>query len=158
PRSVGQLPMHFPSKPNAQTDAGESARLKGKLYPFGYGLSYTDFEYSNLNITPEKQNSQGDVQVSFELTNTGDREGDEVVQLYENAKVSSLTTYEKKLRGFERVHLKPGESKKVEFTLTTDDLSIWNEDNHFVVEPGTYKVKIGSSSEDIELEGEFELE
>lgn len=158
PRSVGQLPMNFPSKPNAQTDAGESARLKGKLYPFGYGLSYTTFAYSGLKINPEKQHTQGNVQVSFSVKNTGDREGDEVVQLYIHQKVTTVTTYEKNLRGFERVHLKPGETKMVTFTLTPDDLAIWDRDNHFVVEPGTFEVMVGASSEDIKLKGTFDLQ
>jgi beta-glucosidase len=157
PRSVGQLPMNFPSKPSAQTDAGETARLKGKLYPFGYGLSYTTFAYSNLKITPEKQNSQGNFHVSFDVKNTGQREGDEVAQMYIHEKVTTVTTYEKQLRGFERVHLNPGETKTVNFTLTPDDLSIWNRDMHFVVEPGTFEVMIGASSEDIKLNGAFEI-
>lgn len=157
PRSVGQLPMNFPSKPSAQTDAGESARLKGKLYPFGYGLTYTTFDYSNLKISPQKENSQGSINVSFDVKNTGSREGDEVVQLYIHEKVTTVTTYEKQLRGFERIHLNPGETKTAHFTLTPDDLSIWNRDMHFVVEPGTFKVMIGASSEDIRLQGEFEI-
>jgi len=157
PRSVGQLPMNFPSKPSAQTDAGETARLKGKLYPFGYGLSYTTFDYSNLKITPQKENSQGTIHVSFDVKNTGQREGDEVVQMYIHEKVTSVTTYEKQLRGFDRVRLNPGETKTVNFTLMPDDLSIWNRDMHFVVEPGTFKVMIGASSEDIKLNGEFEI-
>jgi beta-glucosidase len=157
PRSVGQLPMNFPSKPNAQTDEGESARLKGKLYPFGYGLSYTTFSYSSLKITPEKQNSQGNISVSFDVKNTGAREGDEVVQMYTHEEVTSVTTYEKNLRGFDRVHLKAGETKTISFALTPDDLSIWNRDMHFVVEPGTFKVMIGASSEDIKLNGTFEV-
>lgn len=157
PRSVGQLPMNFPSKPNAQTDVGDQVRLKGKLYPFGYGLSYTTFNYSKLKISPQKTHTQDDIKVSFEVTNTGDREGDEIVQLYTNEKVTSVTTYEKKLRGFDRVHLKPGETKTVHFTLTPDDLSLWNKDNHFVVESGVFEVMIGASSEDIQLKDTFEL-
>ena len=157
PRSVGQLPMNFPSKPSAQTDEGEGARLKGKLYPFGYGLSYTTFAYSNLKITPEKQNSQGTISVSFDVKNTGSREGDEVVQMYTHEEVTTVTTYEKNLRGFERVHLKAGETKTISFALTPDDLSIWNRDMHLVVEPGIFKVMIGASSEDIKLNGTFEI-
>lgn len=157
PRSVGQLPMNFPSKPSAQTDKGEKARLKGKLYPFGYGMSYTTFKYSHLKITPEKTNTQGNITVSFDVTNTGKRAGDEVVQMYIHELVTSVTTYEKKLRGFDRVHLTPGETKTVTFTLTPDDMSLWNRDMHYVVEPGTFKVMIGASSEDIRLIGNFEL-
>jgi beta-glucosidase len=157
PRSVGQLPMNFPSKPSAQTDAGESARLKGTLYPFGYGMSYTTFRYSNLKISPEKQHSQGNIVVSFEVKNTGSREGDEVVQMYTHQEVTTVTTYEKNLRGFDRVHLKPGETKTVSFVLTPDDLSIWDRGMHFVVEAGIFKVMIGASSEDIRLNGKFEI-
>lgn len=157
PRSVGQLPMNFPSKPGAQSDEGEHARLKGKLYPFGYGLSYTTFSYSDLKITPQKQNTQGNIEVSFDVKNTGQRAGDEVVQLYTHEKVATVTTYEKNLRGFDRVQLQPGETKTVKFTITPDDLSIWNRDMHFVVEPGTFEVMIGASSEDIKLNGTFEL-
>lgn len=157
PRSVGQLPMNFPSKPNAQTDEGESARLKGKLYPFGYGLSYTTFKYSNLKITPEKTGTQGNITVSFHLTNTGKREGDEIPQLYIHELVTTVTTYEKVLRGFDRVHLMPNETKTITFKLVPDDLAIWNEDNHFVVEPGTFSVMIGASSEDIRLQGNFRM-
>lgn len=158
PRSVGQLPMNFPSKPNAQTDAGDQVRLKGKLYPFGYGLSYTTFKYSNLHITPKETHTQGNIKVSFDVTNTGDRAGDEVVQMYIHELVTSVTTYEKKLRGFDRVHLKPGETKTVHFTLTPNDLGIWNENTKFVVEPGTFKVMVGASSEDIKLKGTFKLD
>jgi beta-glucosidase len=157
PRSVGQLPMNFPSKPGAQSDEGEHARLKGKLYPFGFGLSYTTFGYSNLKITPQKQNTQGNIEVSFDVKNTGQRAGDEVVQLYTHEKVATVTTYEKNLRGFDRVQLQPGETKTVNFTITPDELSIWNRDMHFVVEPGTFEVMIGASSEDIKLNGTFEL-
>ncbi|MEO6134097.1 MAG: glycoside hydrolase family 3 N-terminal domain-containing protein, partial [Ginsengibacter sp.] len=157
PRSVGQLPMNFPSKPSAQTDEGESARLKGKLYPFGYGLSYTTFAYSNLKITPEKQNSQGNISVRFDVKNTGSIEGDEVVQMYTHQEVTTVTTYEKNLRGFDRVHLNAGETKTISFALTPDDLSIWNRDMNFVVEPGIFKVMIGASSEDIKLNGTFEI-
>jgi beta-glucosidase len=158
PRSVGQLPMNFPSKPKAQTDEGETARLKGKLYPFGYGLSYTTFAYSHLQIVPAKQNSQGSVEISFDVTNTGNREGDEVAQLYIHEKVTFVTTYEKQLRGFERVHLKPGETKTVHLALMPEDMGLWNRDMHFVVEPGTFEAMVGSSSEDIRLTKEFEIE
>jgi beta-glucosidase len=157
PRSVGQLPMNFPSKPSAQTDAGERARLKGKLYPFGYGLSYTTFGYSDLEVLPAKENEQGNVQIRFNVKNTGNRPGDEIPQLYIHEEVTDVTTYEKQLRGFERLHLDPGETKSVHFALSPNDLSIWDRDMHFVVEPGIFKVMIGSSSEDIRLHGEFEV-
>jgi beta-glucosidase len=156
PRTVGQIPYNFPTKPNAQWE-GEKTRVNGALYYFGHGLSYTSFAYSNLQISPRKQNSGGNVLVSFDVKNTGARAGDEVVQLYTRDVVSSVTTYEKNLRGFERVHLQPGETKSVKFTLTPEDLALWDRNMHFVVEPGIFRVMVGSASEDIRLNGEFEI-
>ena len=156
PKTVGQIPYNFPTKPNAQWE-GEKTRVGGALYYFGHGLSYTTFAYSNLKISPTRQDSRGNVIVTADVTNTGSREGDEVVQLYTRDIVSSVTTYEKNLRGFERIHLKPGETKTVTFTLKPEDLALWDRQMHFVVEPGKFKVMIGSGSEDIRLTGEFEI-
>ncbi len=156
PRTVGQIPYNFPTKPNAQWE-GENTRVNGALYYFGHGLSYTTFEYSNLQINPRKQTSRGSVLVSLEVRNTGARAGDEVVQLYTRDVVSSVTTYEKNLRGFERVHLNPGEAKSIKFTLTPDDLALWDRNMHFIVEPGVFRVMVGAGSEDIRLNGEFEI-
>jgi beta-glucosidase len=156
PRTVGQIPFNFPTKPKAQWE-GERTRVNGALYYFGHGLSYTTFAYSNLRITPLQQAPRGDISVSVEVKNTGARAGDEVVQLYTRDLVSSVTTYEKNLRGFERVQLKPGEMKTVRFTLTPDDLALWDRSMRFVVEPGKFWVMIGSSSEDIRLHTEFEI-
>jgi beta-glucosidase len=156
PKTVGQIPFNFPTKPNAQWE-GEKSRVNGALYYFGHGLSYTTFSYSDLQITPMRQSMNGDVKVTVTVENTGPREGTEVVQLYTRDLVSSVTTYEKNLRGFERVELKPDEKKTVNFTLTPADLSLWDRQMHFVVEPGTFRVMIGSSSEDIRLTGEFEI-
>ena len=164
PKSVGQIPFNFPAKPNSQVDGGEKfglkgdmTRVNGPLFPFGYGLSYTTFEYSDLSLSFNKIYSRQPVKVGLTVKNTGDRAGDEVVQLYIRDVVSSVTTYEKRLRGFERVHLSPGESKHVEFTVNPDDLQLFNAENKWVVEPGTFKVMIGSSSEDIRLNGQFEV-
>jgi len=166
PRTVGQIPFNFPTKPKAQWE-GEKTRVNGALYYFGHGLSYTTFVYSNLKIDPAKTFETGptgkryfsphNIVVSLDVKNTGPREGDEVVQLYTRDLVSSVTTYEKNLRGFERVHLKAGETKTVSFTLGPDDLALWNRSMHFVVEPGKFRVMIGSGSEDIRLSGEFEI-
>src|SRR3989440_673210 len=156
PKTAGQIPYNFPTKPNAQWE-GEKTRVSGALYYFGHGLSYTTFAYGNLRISTSKQMPRGNVTVSFDLKNTGAREGDEVVQLYTRDLVSSVTTYEKNLRGFERIHLKPGESRTLTFTLTPDDLALWNREMHFVVEPGAFRVMIGASSEDIRLNGEFSI-
>jgi beta-glucosidase len=156
PKTVGQIPFNFPTKPKAQWE-GEKTRVNGALYYFGHGLSYTTFVYSNLKITPLAQNPRGSVTVSFEVRNTGTREGEEVVQLYIRDVLSSVTTYEKSLRGFERLHLKPGEVKTVNFVLRSDDLALWDRNMHFVVEPGKFRVMVGSGSEDIRLTGEFEI-
>jgi len=128
-------------------------------------LTYTTFTYGNLRINPATVSvpgatatgSRATVTVSCDVTNTGAREGDEVVQLYTHQLVTSVTTYEKNLRGFERIHLKPGETKTVSFMLTRDDLALWNRQMQFVVEPGKFKVMIGSGSEDIRLNGQFEV-
>ena len=172
PKTVGQIPYNFPSKPNAQWE-GEKTRVNGALYYFGHGLSYTTFNYSNLKINPsivsevrpsgsaprgpDSRPSSLRATVSVDVTNTGSRAGDEVVQLYVHELVTSVTTYEKNLRGFERIHLAPGETKTVSFTLAREDLAIWNQQMKFVVEPGKFKVMIGSGSEDIRLNGQFEV-
>ena len=156
PKTVGQIPYNFPTKPNAQWE-GEKTRVNGALYYFGHGLSYTTFAYANLRITPARQLSGGEVRVTVDVQNTGSREGTEIVQLYTRDLVSSVTTYEKNLRGFERVNLRPSETKAITFTLTPADLALWDRSMHFVVEPGTFRVMIGSSSEDIRLTGEFEI-
>jgi beta-glucosidase len=169
PRTVGQIPFNFPTKPKAQWE-GEKTRVNGALYYFGHGLSYTTFAYSNLGISTagsisgsqainsSKFGPGASVVVTVDIKNTGPREGDEVVQLYTRDLVSSVTTYEKNLRGFERIHLKPGESRTVRFILKPDDLALWNRSMHFVVEPGKFRVMIGSGSEDIRQSGEFEVE
>jgi beta-glucosidase len=164
PKTVGQIPYNFPTKPNAQWE-GEKTRVNGALYFFGHGLSYTTFAYSNLNIQPQivsaarapALSNNSSITVTCDITNTGSREGDEVVQLYTHELATSVTTYEKNLRGFERIHLKPGERKTITFTLKAEDLSLWDRQMHFVVEPGQFKIMIGSGSEDIRLNGQFEI-
>ena len=156
PKTVGQIPYNFPTKPNAQAE-GEKSRVNGALYCFGYGLSYTSFAYTNLRISPGRPGPGDNVSIEVDVQNTGSRSGDEVVQLYTHDEVSSVTTYEKNLRGFERISLQPGEKKSVRLVLKPDDLAVWNEAMRFVVEPGTFKVMIGSSSEDIRLTGIFDV-
>ncbi len=163
PKTTGQIEFNFPFKPNAQAGQGGQnswgkTSVNGALYPYGYGLSYTTFEYSNLEVSPEKENAQGDVQVTVDVTNTGAREGDDVVQLYLKDEVSSVTPYEYDFRGFERVNLKPGEKKTVQFTLHPDDLALLDKNMNWTVEPGKFMVMIGSSSEDIKLKKEFEVQ
>ncbi len=156
PKSAGQIPFNFPTKPNAQWE-GEKSRVSGALYYFGYGLSYTTFQYSNLKIAPEKQTAGGEIKVSFDVKNTGNRAGDEIVQLYTRDVVSSVITYEKNLRGFERVNLRPNESKQITLTLKPEDLQLLDANMKWTLEPGVFKIMIGASSEDIRLNGQFEI-
>lgn len=162
PKTVGQIPFNFPARPYSQVDGGRNAGLKGNmsrvngaLYPFGYGLSYTSFEYAGLSISPRTVTPQQPVTVRCKVTNTGQRAGDEVVQLYVRDVLSSVTTYEKNLCGFERVHLEPGETREVSFTIQPRDLQLLDQDNHWVVEPGDFKVMVGASSTDIRLNDRF---
>ncbi|MCK4913141.1 MAG: glycoside hydrolase family 3 C-terminal domain-containing protein [Planctomycetes bacterium] len=126
------------------------------LFPFGYGISYTEFKYSNLKVVPDKSGN-GNINISADLENTGEREGDEVVQLYLQDVESSVERPVKTLKGFKRITLNSKETKTVNFILTPDDLAYYNKDMEYVVEPGTFKVMIGSSSRDIRLKGSFEI-
>lgn len=155
PKSVGQIPFAFPFKPGS--DESSSTSVYGSLYPFGHGLSYTTFAYSDLVITPQQQGVQGEINVSCKIKNTGKVKGDEVVQLYLHDEVSSVTTYTKVLRGFERIALKAGEEKEIHFTLHPQDLGLWDKNMNFRVEPGDFKVMVGASSTDIRLEGKFNI-
>lgn len=155
PKTVGQIPYAFPFKPGA--DSKGKVRVDGALYPFGYGLSYTNFAYSDLRIYHPKIGVGGEVELSVKVKNTGSCEGDEVIQLYIRDDYSSVTTYQKVLRGFERIHLRVGEEKMVDFKLVPQHLGLWDKKNEFTVEPGTFSVMVGSSSEDIRLNGSFEV-
>lgn len=156
PKTVGQIPFNFPAKPASQVDGGKNpgpdgnmSRVNGALYPFGYGLSYTTFEYSDIQLSPKVITPNETATVTLKVTNTGDMSGDEVVQLYTRDVLSSVTTYEKNLAGFERVHLQPGETKEVKFTIDRKHLELLDADMKWVVEPGEFVVMAGSSSEDI---------
>lgn len=164
PKSTGQIQLNFPFKPGSHANQPSSGpngygktRVNGALYPFGFGLSYTTFEYSNLVVSPDKMNAQHLITVSVDVQNTGSRKGDEVAQLYLKDLVSSVTTYESVLRGFERVTLNPGEKKTLKFVLQPDDLAILDKNMNWTVEPGKFMVMMGSSSEDIRLKREFEI-
>ena len=159
PKTVGQIPFNFPAKPSSQVDGGATpglkgnmSRINGALYSFGYGLSYTTFEYSDISVSPKVITDNQETVVRCRVKNTGTRAGDEVVQLYTRDLLSSVTTYEKNLRGFERVHLNPGETREVVFKIYPRDLELLNADNKWVVEPGDFRIMIGASSENIKLE------
>lgn len=155
PKSVGQIPFAFPFKPGS--DESSSTSVYGALYPFGHGLSYTTFTYSDLHISPSHQGVQGDIHISCKIKNTGKIKGDEVVQLYLRDEISSVTTYTKVLRGFERISLEAGEEQTVHFRLRPQDLGLWDKNMNFRVEPGSFKVMLGASSTDIRLHGQFEI-
>jgi beta-glucosidase len=144
-RSAGHLPIFYNHKPSARR--GYLFDDVTPLYPFGHGLSYTTFAYSNLKVTPAPTRDDKDAQsVSVNVTNSGGRAGDEVVQLYLRDVVSSVTRPVKELKGFERVTLKPGETKAVTFTIGHDALGFWKTAREFTVEPGKFDVTVGGSS------------
>ena len=164
PKTVGQIPFNFPAKPNSQIDGprkpgldGNQSRINGALYDFGFGLSYTTFAYSNLELSAREIRPDESVEVAFDITNTGSRRGDEVVQLYVRDCISSITTYEKLLKGFERIGLEPGETKRVKMILTPKDLSLLDAAMQRVVEPGEFDVLVGASSTDIRLSGRIRV-
>jgi beta-glucosidase len=161
PDSEGQIPIYYARKPSGRKDpvwGGDYVDSSARpLYEFGYGLSYTTFEFSDLSISPAKIPADGEVTVRLTVKNTGKRAGDEVVQLYVNDVIASVTRPVKELKGFKRIHLKPGESDTVVFSLPVRLLAFYNLDMQRVVEPGVFKVMAGRSSEDILLEGEFEV-
>jgi beta-glucosidase len=164
PRHVGQFPFyynHMPEKSHWIENGWGKAYADmpaTPLWEFGFGLSYTSFEYSNLKISPEVTGLYGGVKVNLDVKNTGARAGKEVVQLYIRDRHASVTVPVKELKGFEKVSLQPGEMKTVEFRLIHDDLALFNRNMEFVTEPGIFEVMAGSSSKDIRLKGEFELQ
>ena len=162
PKSVGQIEYNFPFKPGSH--AGQpgdgpngfgKTNLYGSLYPFGFGLSYTSFTYSNLKVSPETQSPNGNIEVTVDVTNSGKYKGDEVVQLYYRQEQSSVTVYESQLRGFERIPINPGETKTVKFALKPSDFQMLNKQMKWVVETGSYEIMVGSSSEDIRIRKHF---
>ena len=147
PRSTGQLPDYYYQKPSAKREyLGSTVR---PLYPFGWGLSYSTFKYSNVRLSAESIGPQGSTKVFVNVTNTGQRRGDEVVQLYIRDEVSSVTRPVKELRGFRRITLDPGETKTVELSLGPEELSFLNRDLRRVVEPGTFTIMVGGNSDEV---------
>lgn len=158
PKSIGEIEYNFPFKKGSHGGQGVSGpngsgttRVLGSLYPFGYGLSYTSFQYSNLTVTVPMQGTKGNIEVALQVKNIGSYAGDEIAQLYIRDKVSSVITYDSVLRGFERVTLNSGETKTVHFTLTPQDLQILDKNMQWTAEPGDYEIMVGSSSEDIRV-------
>jgi beta-glucosidase len=163
PRHSGQLPAYYNYKPSKEywITKGWGERYVDMpatpLYPFGYGLSYTKFEYSNLRIDPQQTHSQGDVKVLVDVKNVSKRPDTEVVELYIHDVLGSVSTPVKQLRGFLRLNLKPGETQTAELTLTHEDLALLNRDMHWVAEPGVVDIMVGSSSQDIRLKTTLQI-
>ncbi len=163
PRSVGQEPLYYNQK-NTGRPPDASNKYSSKyidapwtpLFPFGYGLSYTQFRFTNLQLSAPRITPDGKLTASVDVTNTGQRAGDEVVQLYIRDMASSVTRPIKELKGFERITLKPGEQRHVSFTLTPAELGFYNREMRFVVEPGAFKVFVGPNSSDLQ-EASFEV-
>jgi len=154
PMDEGQLLLYYNHKPTGRGD--DYVDLTGMpLFPFGFGLSYTTFEYANLAIEPAAIDAAGSATVRCTVKNTGARAGDEVVQLYVRDVLASMARPVMELKGFERVALAPGESKTVAFTLGRDQLKMLDRDMKWVVEPGVFRIMVGSSSKDIRLRGEL---
>jgi len=162
PRSVGHVPAFYNHKPSARgyyRVAGAPDRpgrdyvfsRPSPLFEFGHGLSYTRFRASNLRLSPRRIPPGGQVNVAVDVQNVGDRAGKEVVQLYVRDVVSSVTTPVKALRGFEKIELKPGETRTIRFTLTPDDLALWDRNMNFVVEPGTFEVIVNGLKRTFEV-------
>jgi len=162
PRHAGQLPVYYNHKPSKSywLEHGWGKPYAdmdpSPLYEFGYGLSYTQFEYSNLKIEPRTIATGGTVRVSADIKNTGSRAGAEVVQLYLHDVIGTVVTPVKELRGFEKVQLDPGQTKTVSFAVTPEHMALLDRHLEWVVEPGTFEVMVGHSSKDIRLKDAFE--
>jgi len=155
PQDAGQIPVYYSRRHSSFRDyVFMSAK---PLFPFGHGLSYTKFEYSDLRIEPKEIGPAGRVKIAFKVKNIGSLKGDEVAQLYIQDEVASVARPIKELKGFKRVTLNPGEEREIAFTLFADQLAFYDRYMRLVVEPGTYKVMVGGSSEDIRLTGEFRI-
>jgi beta-glucosidase len=152
-RSVGHLPVYYNYKPAAKR--GYEFTETTALYPFGFGLSYTQFSYSDFKINKSEAKAGDLVDISVRVTNTGARTGDEIVQLYLHDAVASLTRPVKELKGFKRISLKAKESAVVTFSLAVNQLGFYNTDMKYVLEPGKFEVMVGASSQDIRTKGEF---
>ncbi len=154
PIEEGQLPLRYNHEPTGRGD--DYVDLTGQpLFPFGFGLSYTTFEYANLSLSPDPIGADGSTAVRCTVKNTGTRAGDEVVQLYIRDVLASRVRPVMQLEGFQRIHLEPGASQEVSFTLGPDQLHMLDGDRHWVVEPGAFRIMVGSSSKDIRLRGEL---
>ncbi len=160
PRDVGQVPVFYGHKLSGGRShwKGDYVDLSARpLFEFGYGLSYTRFEYADLRLSAAQVRAGERLDISVQVRNVGERAGDEVVQLYVRDIASTVTRPVKELKGFKRVHLAPGEARTVTFSLAANQLAFYDRDMRYIVEPGTIEVMVGSSSEDIRLTGSFTI-
>ena len=146
PKNTGQLPVYYNSFPSKSAHRGYVDGNAQALFPFGYGLSYTKFKYDNLKVTAPKHGSDDDVVVTFDLTNAGDRDGDDVAQVYTRETVASVATPQRALKAFKRVHLNAGETQTITLHIKKDDLAIWGAEQKWAVEPGEFTVWVGNDS------------
>lgn len=149
PKSVGQIPMYYNHKPSAQYHDYVSLDSK-PLYPFGFGLSYTNFDYSPVSLSADTIAANQNVTVSVKVTNSGSMKGDEIVEMYIHDKVASVTRPVLELKDFKRISLQPGESKTVSFIIDSSKLGFYNKDMKFVTEPGEFEILVGKSSQDLQ--------
>jgi beta-glucosidase len=162
PRTVGQVPMYYNHKSTGRPPTNDKYTSKyldvpvTPLYPFGYGLSYTQFKFSNLQTSAKQIAPDGRLTVAVEVENTGQRAGDEVVQFYIRDQASSVTRPVLELKGFERIRLQPREKRRVQITLTPEHLGFYNREMRFTVEPGEFKIFAGPNSVEL-LETDFEV-
>ncbi len=166
PRNVGQVPIYYNYLNTGRPNAGDEFQKfrsnyldvpNSPLFPFGFGLSYSSFVYSDWKLSSNKMNANGKIIATLNIANNGKYDGEEVVQLYIHDKVGSIARPVKELKGFQKIKLKVGETKSVSFTVTAEDLKFYNSNLKFVAEPGSFELMIGASSADIKFKENFEL-
>ena len=162
PRATGQEPLYYNHLPTGRpvADGTKDYRVwspnyldavQGPLYPFGYGLTYSTFSYGDLKLSSNTMKSDGSITASITLTNTGNRESTEVVQLYIHDLIASISRPVKELKDFQRVNLKAGESRNVEFHITADKLKFYDYNLNYVLEPGEFEIMVGPNSRDVKV-------
>ena len=165
PVNVGQVPIYYSQKNTGRPSSADSPKFQSNyldapnapLFPFGYGLSYTSFSYGGITMSNTLMKMNESITASVTVTNTGNYDGEEVVQLYIRDLVGSITRPVKELKGFQKIKINAGESKKVNFTIGVNDLKFYNSELKFIAEPGEFKLFIGGNSRDVQ-EANFKLQ